>query len=309
MRGAASHSLPSSAGTVPDHGEPLCRPLTVSHFEIEHEVVANGIHADIRTFGWDHSCKARFEVGSYYIDYALVPRSMRSRLLHDGRRAMPPPGDIVFLPRGSTFDAECNPCEQRLLCLTFDNDRARELFEDETVPGNLPPCFDVQVPRVRQALARLAEEVREPGFGADVLIESASLMLVVDLCRHLQERLLADEAPRGRIADWRLRRLKDKIEANLSGAISVGELAAECGMSSRHLIRTFKNTVGVTLGDYIAAARIRRAQRELAQEDALIKVVAFNCGFQSAAAFSASFRKATGLTPRQFRQERYRYTA
>jgi AraC family transcriptional regulator len=285
----------------------MCRPRTASHFEIEHALLTNGIHADIRRFGWDRSCKAHFDAESYYIDYSLTPRAQGSRLLHDGHRAMPPPGEIVFLPRGSAFEAECNPCEQHLLCLTFENDRANELFESDTAASDLAPCFDVRAPRVRQILARLVEEVRAPGFGADVMIESASLMLVVELCRHLQERQSADHAWRGRIADWRLRRLKDRIEAGLSEIISVADLAAECGMSARHLIRTFKNTVGMTLTEYIAAARIRRAQEELGREDALIKVVAFNCGYQSAAAFSASFRKATGLSPRQYRQERYRY--
>jgi AraC family transcriptional regulator len=80
-------------------------------------------------------------------------------------------------------------------------------------------------------------------------------------------------------------------------------------MSPRHLIRTFKNTVGATLSDFIAEARIRRAKEELSREGALIKVVAGDCGFQSAAAFSASFRKATGMTPKEYRQERFRYAS
>ncbi|MDB5687139.1 MAG: AraC family transcriptional regulator [Rhizorhabdus sp.] len=289
--------------------EPLCRPFTVSHFEIEHLIVANGIHADIRTFGWEYSCKAQFKAESYYLDYALTRRSPRSRLLQTDRRHTPPPGEMVFLPEGSMFDAECSPCEQRLLCLTFDHDRAVRLFEDDTNGLDLTPCFDVQAPRVRQIMGRLAEEVREPGFGSDVLIESASLMLVVELCRHLQTKQQAEAAPRGRIADWRLRRIKDRIEAGLGGNLSIADLAADCGMSPRHLIRTFKNTLGLTLNDYIADARIRRAQEELAQEDALIKIVAFNCGFQSAAAFSAAFRRTTGMTPKQYRQERFRFAS
>lgn len=301
--------LARSDENSPTNGEPKCRPYTVSHFSIEHAFAANGIYADIRSFGWESARSARFEADSHYIDYALTPRPAETKLLHRGRLPSPPPGDIVFLPQGSAFDAECHPCEQRLLCLTFDREPAARLFGNLSRPGELAPCFDVRAPRVRQVLARLAEEVRAPGFGSDVFVESAAMMLVVELCRHLQTRQSADTAPRGRIADWRLRRLKDRVEAGISGPLSIAELAGECGMSSRHLIRTFKNTVGITLSDYIAIARIRRAQQELAQEDALIKVVAFNCGFQSAAAFSASFRKVTGLTPKQFRQERFRYAA
>src|SRR3546814_9201744 len=100
----------------------------------------------------------------------------------------------------------------------------------------------VRSPRVRQALARLAEEVREPGFGHDILIESVALSLVIELCRHFQERQKANEEMRGRIADWRLRRLKEQIAGGIAGPLSIADLAAECGMSPRHLIRTFKNT-------------------------------------------------------------------
>jgi AraC family transcriptional regulator len=287
----------------------MCRPYTVSHFEIEHSLAVNGIHADIRSFGWDHSCKGQFKAESYYLDYSLTPRSGGSRLLQTDRRHTPPPGEMVFLPEGSAFEAECAPSEQRLLCLTFHHERALRLFEDDAQALALAPCFDVRELRVRQLMAQIAQEVREPGFGCDVLMESASLLLVVELCRYLQTRQLADAAPRGKIADWRLRKIRNRVEDGLDGPLSIADIAADCGMSPRHLIRTFKHSVGLTLNDYIADARIRRAQRELSQADALIKVVAFNCGFQSAAAFSPAFRKATGMTPKQFRQERFRYAS
>src|SRR3546814_16144670 len=102
-----------------------------------------------------------------------------------------------------------------------------------------------------------------------------------------------------RISDWS----SDVCSSDLiAGPLSIADLAAECGMSPRHLIRTFKNTVGITLSEFISNARINHAKLELAKEDAMIKVVAGNCGFQSAAAFSASFRTATGVTPRQDRK-------
>jgi AraC family transcriptional regulator len=289
--------------------EPLCRPNTVSHFEIEHSIASNGIHADIRNFGWEHSCKATFKVNSFYLDYSLKPRSSRSRLLQSDRRHTPPPGEMVFLPEGSVFDAECSPCEQRLLCLTFNNENASRLLQDDVHALDMAPCFDVRATRVRELMVQLAQEVRAPGFGCDVFIESAALMLTVELCRHFQSRPATNMVQHGGIADWRLRRINDRIEADMGGPLSIAYLAADCGMSSRHLIRTFKESVGRTLIGFIADARLRRAERELAEEDALIKVVAYNCGFRSAAAFSASFRKSKGLTPKQYREKHFRYSS
>jgi len=289
--------------SAPDGSASFCRPFTVSHFAVESSASVNGIHAEIRRFGWNYSCDATFEANSHYLDYSLMPRSARSRLYYTDRRHTPPPGQIVFIPQGSVFAAHSDPCEQRLLCLTFEHQRALALFENDGHELDLAPCFDVRAPRVRQTMARLVEEVRAPGFGHDVLLEALALTIVVELRRHLRERRRLDATTGSRIAEWRLKRLRERIEASLERPLTIPELAVECGMSPRHLIRTFKNTVGMTLSDYIAAARIERAKEQLRRRETLIKVIAYNCGFQSAAAFSAAFRHATGVTPKEFREE------
>ncbi|WP_336971095.1 AraC family transcriptional regulator [Sphingobium aromaticiconvertens] len=295
---ANARTLTDAAGDVLP-----CQPVTASYFHVENSIVANGIRADIRHFAWERSCDARFEPDSHYLDYSLGPRAHGARLLSEGRRNTPPFGEVAYLPKGSAFEAHCEPSEYRVLCLTFEATAAERIFQNEDLPSTLRPCFDVKSPWVRQGLARIAEEVRNPGFAKDMLVETIAMSLVVDLCRHLQGRQISDDMTNGRMADWRLRRLQDRIEAGLAGPLSIIDLAQECGLSSRHLMRTFKNTVGMTISNYIADARIAQAKRDLVQEGAMIKVVAGNCGFQSAAAFSAAFRKATGLSPRGFRQE------
>lgn len=64
----------------------------------------------------------------------------------------------------------------------------------------------------------------------------------------------------------------------------------------------FKNTTGHTLRSYVASRHIARAKVLLADGRLLVKQVAYRSGFRSAAAFGEAFRRATGLTPLQFRQ-------
>ncbi|MBB3982279.1 AraC family transcriptional regulator [Sphingobium fontiphilum] len=282
---------------------PLCAPHTASHFHVERQIHTNGIFADIRHFGWTQSSRSVFRPDSYYLDFSIGPRCPASRFFKSERQLADPPGDIVFLPKGGAFATLSEPGEHSLLCLTFANERAMQLFEDDSV-AHLSPCQDVQIGRVRQGLARLVEELRNPGFGQDILLESMALMLVVELCRHFRSAQYDDRSAHGQMPGWRLRRVKDRIEADLAGSLSVADLAAEIRTSPRHLIRTFKATTGTTLTDYIAGRRIVRAQEQLAHEDLMIKMIAGNCGFQSAAAFSAAFRKATGMTPREYREAR-----
>lgn len=280
---------------------PLCRPRTASRFCVESQIYANGFHADIRQFSWDRCSDGIFEADSYYIDYSLGPRVRETYFIHAD-----PPGEIVFLPKGSSLRAHCAPSTHRLLCLTFDDRRALQLFEQDRLSLDMPPCLDLRAPKVQRGLARLAEEVQNPGFAQDVLLESVALLLVVDLCRHFRDRQNLSETANGRLADWRLKRLKECIHHGLGEALSLNALAVACGMSPRHLNRTFKATVGMTLGSYIAQARMTAAKDQLSEGSMPIKVIAANCGFQTAAAFSAAFHKNTGLTPKRFRDSRLR---
>ncbi|MFC3444266.1 helix-turn-helix domain-containing protein [Sphingobium rhizovicinum] len=300
MSGVAQSMIQPTGAILP------CQPLTTAYFRVENSVIANGIRADIRHFAWDRSCDAIFEPNSHYLDYSLGPRARGSRLLPNGRRHAPPFGEVSYLPNGSQFATRCEPSEYRIFCLTFEDHAADHLFQNDAPPWSLPPCFDVKEPWILHGLARLAQEVSDPGFAPAIMVETIALSMVIDLCRHLQIPCKSDAGPDSRMTDWWLRRLQERIEAGLAGPLSIVDLANDCGVSSRHLMRTFKNTVGKTLGSYIADARIERAKRELVQDDALIKIIAGNCGFQSVAAFSAAFRKATGLSPRGFRQEMLR---
>lgn len=281
----------------------LCQPLTASYFQIENRFVTHGISAEIRHFAWEHSCTAPFEANGHYLDFSLGPRSHGARLGPGGGRAAVPFGEVAFIPKGARFAAQCAPSEFRVLCLTFEDWAATRLCDGDDLSATLRPCFDVKAPLVRQGMARLAHEMANPGFAHETLLQTIALTLFVDLARYLRGRELPGETISTRIPDWRLRRLKDRIGADLAGPLSIPDLAEECGLSPRHLMRTFKNTVGTTISAYIADARIAQAKRDLARKDAVIKVVAGNCGFQSASAFSAAFRKATGVSPRRFRED------
>jgi AraC family transcriptional regulator len=65
----------------------------------------------------------------------------------------------------------------------------------------------------------------------------------------------------------------------------------------------FRATTGRTLSDFAAERRIVRAKALLAGRKPAIKQIAHRCGFETAAAFSAAFRRATGVSPREFREQ------
>ena len=98
----------------------------------------------------------------------------------------------------------------------------------------------------------------------------------------------------------KLQRVLDFIEAHLGDAVSLDDLASEARLSPFHFSRLFRETMGFSPHRYLIERRIRAAQALLASRHASIAEIALDTGFGSQANFSRSFRKVTGVTPRQY---------
>ena len=84
---------------------------------------------------------------------------------------------------------------------------------------------------------------------------------------------------------------------------SRSEAARALGLSVRSLQRRLADE-GTTFQREVAWARVRVAQRLMAESEASLAEVADVAGFSSPAAFSAIFRRLVGLTPKSWRDAR-----
>ncbi|HYF48708.1 MAG TPA: helix-turn-helix domain-containing protein [Planctomycetota bacterium] len=85
--------------------------------------------------------------------------------------------------------------------------------------------------------------------------------------------------------------------------IPSSEIAGAAGWHEKYLMRAFKRTLGMTLGEYLTRLRISHAQWLLISTEKSMLDIAFESGFQSAAPFYQAFRKVSqGVTPLQFRK-------
>ena len=98
----------------------------------------------------------------------------------------------------------------------------------------------------------------------------------------------------------KLRRLQDHILGNLDRELSLSGLAELADLSPQHLCRSFKKAAGVTPYRYVLDARIHRAKEILTAGRFPIADVALAVGFSSQSHFSDTFRRVTGVSPRQF---------
>jgi len=85
--------------------------------------------------------------------------------------------------------------------------------------------------------------------------------------------------------------------------ISVKDLVGVAAMSRRGLHKAFLEHLGRTPGEELQRLRIERAKKLLGDSDQKIEVLAGMCGYQSANSFCVAFKQATGLSPKQFRDD------
>lgn len=82
-------------------------------------------------------------------------------------------------------------------------------------------------------------------------------------------------------------------------------IAAHFGYHPYYLSRVMKLSTGKTLHRAICDYRIRVAKDMLITTEHDISVIAWKCGFNSAAYFTKLFRESAGVTPREYRKSYY----
>jgi AraC-like DNA-binding protein len=111
--------------------------------------------------------------------------------------------------------------------------------------------------------------------------------------------------PRGAFAAWQSQRLAAHVDANLSGKISVKDLAASLHISVGHFCRAFKRTFGMPARIWIRRRRIELAQGLMLTTGASLSEIALSCGMSDQSHFTRSFRRIVGEVPSSWRQTRH----
>lgn len=167
----------------------------------------------------------------------------------------------------------------------------------------LRACLDIRTPSIGGALRRLAQEAAAPGFATDVVVEGLGVSLMGDLARYFQAAPQEAAKHGGQLARWQMRRIKDRIVQENSPPPSLSELSALCGIGPDHLGRLFRRTTGQTLSRHIEQTRAARAIALLTGTELALKEIAFRLGFPAQSGFSIAFRRWTGQSPLDYRQQ------
>lgn len=271
----------------------------VERFSIDRRVSLSDADVDVRHFRWVEPSSGAFSPARHYLDYSLTQQSRRSLLKADAWSEKRYSGDILYLPPGHVYWGQPAMQERHLLCVALGDAFLAEVFEDDRGFGDLVACADVQSSALRRLLEATAAELIAPGFASKALVQANLVGIAIELVRQLRRQHVPAETPQA--SARQVRAITDYVMDNLSNTFGIAEIARECGMSTRHVARVFKDATGISLGEFIARSRIALAKELLGRDNVQVKEVSWRCGFRSTSAFSAAFRNATGATPREFR--------
>jgi AraC family transcriptional regulator len=206
-----------------------------------------------------------------------------------------PPGTILISTPGQQLRARVTPpfdflhlhVGNRLLCeegLGADED-------DFARHDELPPFRDTLAEALGHSL--LEEHRFRPEYARVV-----ARAIVMRAIGRQQAKRRCSALPK-----WRMKRLEQYLALNIDRRIGLDDMAATVGLSKMHFAAQFRATTGFRPREYLLFKRIERAKVVMSTTRMPLVDVAFSVGFNAQAHFSTVFKRFTGRTPVQWKQE------
>jgi AraC family transcriptional regulator len=110
----------------------------------------------------------------------------------------------------------------------------------------------------------------------------------------------------GGLAPWQEKRAKAMLAADLTGAVSLHEIARDCGLSVSHFSRAFRRSTGMAPHAWLLSRRVDAAKQMLRTGRGSLAEVAGACGFADQSHFTRVFSRHVGVSPGAWRRSMIR---
>lgn len=189
-------------------------------------------------------------------------------------------GDAMLYPRGTTHSTVMG-CEGSR-SVVFE-------FEADDLPRILPAHFP-QLGRSLFLQGRMTEAIARAAHGSREEIEAAV------------RGMLAEPPGSTAAAPAWLGAVKAELDRTPALEPDVEALAGLAGRHPAHLMRAFRQHVGVTVGEYARARLVARAGEDLRRGEKALSDIALAYGFADQSHFSRTFKRFMNMTPDAYRK-------
>jgi len=258
--------------------------------------------------------------GPHTHEFSEIAIVTGGRAMHvTGRESWPIGAGDVFVIGGARAHEYRDLENLRLINILFRPELLRmELWDLPVLPGyqalfTLAPALSHKqqfLSRLRldpKELGSLVAQVdalddelrmRTPGFA---FTAAACFMQIVGFLARCYNRSKGTDAR----ALLRVASAISHLEAHYEEALNLDALARLAHMSKRSFLRAFQAAVGSAPIAYLIRLRLQRAALLLRRAEENITSAAFKAGFNDSNYFARQFKKAFGVTPREYRKREW----
>jgi AraC family transcriptional regulator len=219
------------------------------------------------------------------------------------RNELMTPGSLLLGNAGQSFEVgHEHAAGDRCLSFQFAPEYFERIASDAGVKKSDRGFRMLRLPPLRELSSLIARARAGLEYSADTPWEELSVELAaatVRVERGISSR--AENAVPSAIA--RVTRSVRAIERRPDGALGLGGLAREAGLSPYHFLRTFERLTGITPHQYVRRARLREAASRLAVEREKVLDIAYDCGFGDVSNFNRAFRTEFGVNPLRWKAQ------
>jgi AraC-like DNA-binding protein len=135
-----------------------------------------------------------------------------------------------------------------------------------------------------------------------LFLEHVTLALGIHVAHTYGDLKPLSKTHKGGLTGWQEKRAKELLSANLSGGVSLRELAEQCGLSVNHFSRAFKQSTGLAPHQWLIRRRVEVATAVLSNPHISLAEVALICGFADQSHLTRVFSHIMGTSPGAWRR-------
>jgi AraC family transcriptional regulator len=211
-------------------------------------------------------------------------------------------GSLTIAPAGPVPNVRLHTPSELISCV-LDLGFTRGIAEELDRQPSERPIFQsgVQNTSIGKIIGLLSDELQTGGRSGPLYAETLAHALAIKFLQlyETSEDKISSSKP---LLPKILRRIQERIEAELNRQLSLDALAKESGYSRAHFLRMFRAATGLTPHQYVLERRLNRAQQLLKQKQTALADIAVACGFSSQTHMTDSFRNHLGITPGEYRR-------
>lgn len=198
-------------------------------------------------------------------------------------------GQLIHIPKRLGYVSEWfGEPDVEFYGVAYDFDDINEAYELQRVNG-----VD------EQRVGRLMEQMYGANDEKDgiLLLESLFFDFYRSVKPHLAQRT-------GNASEYSIRKGKQYISEHFLESFPMKNAAESCGLSESRFYHIFRNAVGMTPVEYRTSLRIRYASELLESKSYSVEQVCGMSGFSSSAFFRESFKRYTGVNPKDYARKK-----